>query len=154
MILLALLLKVSGQTCPDHQWGRSKLGSPLMFWALMADAFKCSMELGCPGDLSSHLLGQRKVVPWREVGWAWRWCKCQQGLLRDHCGIAIWGHGHLPLCSLYRKTSQVLGLSESDGLQGQSWAELNPRSQFNVFLLFVKTKSEFVKLLVKMLASV
>ena len=48
-----------------------------------------------------------------------------------------------------QKASEALGLSESDGLQGQSWAELNPRSQFNVFLLFIKTKSEFVKLLVK-----
>ena len=30
------------------------------------------------------------------------------------------GHGHLSLCSLHRKTPEVPGLPESDGLQGQS----------------------------------
>ena len=65
-----------------------------------------------------------------------------------------WRLSHLRTWALHRRTPEVLGLSESDGLQGQSWAELNPRSQFNVFLLFIKTKSEFVKLLIKTLASV
>lgn len=98
--------------------------------------------------------GKQVGVPWRKVGRAWCWQLVSARAFWDHSGPCLGGHVRLSFCSLYRKTPWgAQAFLSQHGLQGQSWAELNSQAaSLNMsFFLFIKTESECVKLLIKML---